>query len=168
MRTINHLPEPASPASDLRPKQPPAGPPSSPVKPGANTNRARPWPGLVILLSAVACVGIGLMLTGCEPKTTTTAPESATTQSVTSVVLPGSNPPPAGLTTISNSVPTNPPPKFRLQGIVYDPTRPWAIVNGQTVYVGSEVGQLRVKVILKDTVTLEAADGTQQKLVLGK
>jgi len=30
------------------------------------------------------------------------------------------------------------------------------------------VGELRVIVILKDTVTLEAADGTQQKLVLGK
>jgi len=114
------------------------------------------------------CVGIGLMLTGCEPKKTTPAPEPVATQSVTTVALPVSNPPPASVTAITNSAPTNPPPKIRLQGIVYDPVRPGAIVNGQTVYVGSRVGELRVIVILKDTVTLEAADGTQQKLVLGK
>jgi hypothetical protein len=152
MRTINHPPEPAGPASDLRSNQPPAGPPSS----------------LVILLSVAAYAGIGLMLTGCEPKKTTPAPEPVATQSVTTVALPVSNPPPASVTAITNSAPTNPPPKIRLQGIVYDPVRPGAIVNGQTVYVGSRVGELRVIVILKDTVTLEAADGTQQKLVLGK
>ena len=152
MKTINHPPEPASPASDLRPQPPPAGPPSS----------------LVILLSVAAYAGIGLMLTGCEPKKTTPVPEPAATQSVTTVAPPVSNPPPPSVTAISNSVPTNLPPKFRLQGIVYDPVRPGAIVNGQTVYVGSRVGELRVKDILKDTVTLEAADGTQQKLVLGK
>jgi hypothetical protein len=152
MRTINHPPEPAGPASDLRPNQPPAGSPSS----------------LVILLSVAAYAGIGLMLTGCEPKKTTPAPEPVATQSVTTVAPPVSNPPPPSVTAISNSVPTNLPPKIRLQGIVYDPVRPGAIVNGQTVYVGSRVGELRVKAILKDTVTLEAADGTQQKLVLGK
>ena len=168
MRTINHPPEPASPASDLRPQQPPAGLPSSPVKPGANTSRARPWSWLVISLSVATYAGIELMLTGCEPKKTTPPPEPVATQTVTTVAPPVSNPPPPTLTAISNSVPTNPPPKFRLQGIVYDPARPWAIVNGQTVYVGSRVGEMRVKVILKDTVTLEAADGTQQKLVLGK
>jgi hypothetical protein len=132
--------------------QPPAGPPSS----------------LVILLSVAAYAGIGLMLAGCEPKQTTPAPEPVATQSVTTVALPVSNPPPASVTAITNSAPTNPPPKFRLQGIVYDPVRPGAIVNGQTVYVGSRVGELRVKDILKDTITLEAADGTQQKLILDK
>ena len=77
--------------------QPPAGSPLS----------------LVILLSVAAYAGIGLMLTGCELKQTTPVPEPVATQSVTTVALPVSNPPPASVTAITNSAPTNPPPKIR-------------------------------------------------------
>ena len=42
----------------------------------------------------------------------------------------------------------------RLQAIVYNSTRPSAIVNGKTVYVNSRVGEFRVRAITPDSVTL--------------
>jgi hypothetical protein len=54
-----------------------------------------------------------------------------------------------------------------LQGIVYSPTRPWAIVNGQTVQVGDWLGEFRVKAISPYGVILEKTDGSQKKLGLG-
>jgi len=55
-----------------------------------------------------------------------------------------------------------------LQGIFFDPTRPWAIVSGKTVYAGDRVGNFRVKEISKNTVTLEKADKTLKVLELGR
>ncbi|MDE3066961.1 MAG: hypothetical protein KGJ60_05345 [Verrucomicrobiota bacterium] len=60
-----------------------------------------------------------------------------------------------------------PPPGPRLQGILFDPAAPRAIVNGKNVRVGDRVGRFRVKAILNSAVTLEAADGTVTNLKLG-
>jgi cytoskeletal protein RodZ len=56
---------------------------------------------------------------------------------------------------------------IKLQGIIYD-AKPWAIVNGKTVYVGDRVGGFRVVEISPDSITLEGPDGSRQKLVLGE
>ena len=64
--------------------------------------------------------------------------------------------------------PPPPPPEPKLQGIFFDPSRPWAIVSGKTVYAGDRVGDFRVKEISKNTVTLERADKTLKVLDLGR
>ena len=75
------------------------------------------------------------------------APEPAATQPVTTVALPAvriaPRRPPS--TAISNpSPPTVAAEQLpRVQGIIFNAVRPAAIVNGQTVYVGSRVGELR-------------------------
>jgi hypothetical protein len=65
-------------------------------------------------------------------------------------------------------LPPPPPPEPKLQGIVYAATQPWAIVDGQTVHVGDQFGEFRVKEISQRNVTLEKADGSQKKLGLDK
>jgi hypothetical protein len=81
--------------------------------------------------------------------------------------------PPVELPSIpaSNAPATNAPPPARqpkLQGIVYAPKWPTAIVDGRTVHVGDRLGQFRVKGISQDTVTLERTNGVQEKLKLGR
>ena len=55
-----------------------------------------------------------------------------------------------------------PPPKpvLRLQGIVVHPTRPSAVINGKTVFVGDKVADKRVLAIDADTVTLTGSGET--------
>lgn len=60
---------------------------------------------------------------------------------------------------VSNNVGTNAvaPPKpapLKLQGIVYDPKRPSAVINGRTVFVGDRIRQMRVIAITPETATL--------------
>ena len=49
-----------------------------------------------------------------------------------------------------------------------NPARPWTIMDGKTGYPGSRVGGFLVKEISKDAVTLDGADGSRQKLFLGR
>ena len=53
-----------------------------------------------------------------------------------------------------------PAPALKLQAIVYSPTRPSAIVNGRTVFLGDRVGDLRVTAITQETATLIGAGKT--------
>jgi hypothetical protein len=48
---------------------------------------------------------------------------------------------------------------LQLNGIMYDPRQPMAIVNGKLVGVGDEVGGFRVKEISKDGVRLDGYEG---------
>lgn len=48
---------------------------------------------------------------------------------------------------------------LRLQGIVYNPTRPSAIINGNTVFVGDKVAEWSVTPISNQTVTLQNGSG---------
>ena len=50
-----------------------------------------------------------------------------------------------------------PPPKPaapKLQGIVFNPTRPSALINGRTLFIGDKFGELRVAAITADSATL--------------
>jgi hypothetical protein len=90
----------------------------------------------------------------------------------TPLVEPASNAVPAVPATntvaVSNTASTLAAPAFRLQGIIYDPVRPRAIVDGQTVHAGSSVGGFRVKEISRDTLILEGTNGSRKELVLGR
>jgi hypothetical protein len=46
------------------------------------------------------------------------------------------------------------PAPLRLQGILFNPRRPSAMINGKTVYVGEKLGPLRVAAIDRETATL--------------
>lgn len=74
-----------------------------------------------------------------------------------------SNPPPRQAVAVdtSNSLP-------RLQGILYDPVYPEAIVNGKTLRVGNAIGNYRVKAITKFAVTLTDAKGAETAIHMEK
>jgi uncharacterized membrane protein len=48
---------------------------------------------------------------------------------------------------------------FRLQGIIYNPTKPSAVVNGNMVFVGEKVAGWSVTVISSNSVTLQSGSG---------
>lgn len=52
------------------------------------------------------------------------------------------------------------PTLIKLQGILFNPAQPSAVVNGRTVYVGSVVGGSRVTRITQETVTLVSETAT--------
>jgi hypothetical protein len=164
----------------------PGGPPLRPVEP--NPGGGMGWILLaVILLLVAASFFIGMSLSKRKPAPSATAPEISPTQQITSVTAdaisgvpisapaPASNAPPTvsinnQTAAISNSIPEPPPPPPppKLQGIFFTPPNPSAIVNGKTVNVGDSVGDFTVKEISRNAVTLENADGSEKKLVIGQ
>jgi hypothetical protein len=52
------------------------------------------------------------------------------------------------------------PPPLKLQGIVFDPKRPSAVISGRTVFVGDRIRQMRVAAITAETATLTDAGHT--------
>jgi hypothetical protein len=74
-----------------------------------------------------------------------------------------SNPPPPQAVTIDTSKRL---PK--LQGILYDPVHPEAIVNGKTYHIGSPIGDNRVKAISKSSMTLTDVNGVETVIYLAK
>lgn len=61
--------------------------------------------------------------------------------------------------------PPPPAPVFKLQGIFYRPSRPSAVINSKTVFVGDRVGQAKVLAIDRESVTLQS-DGQTKVLTL--
>jgi phosphoglycolate phosphatase-like HAD superfamily hydrolase len=47
-----------------------------------------------------------------------------------------------------------PPQPIKLQGILYSATRPAAILNGRTVFVGDRIGDMTIASISQKQVTL--------------
>jgi hypothetical protein len=144
-------------------KNPPPGvPPLRPFEP-KNSGDAPQWilPSVIIFLIVAACFFIGFAMARHHVTQIESAPEAgAVTQQVEAVPAPVVIAP-------TNVEPVIPPEAmFKVQGIAYDPTRPWAIVNGKTVFVGDRVGNFRVKEINRNNVTLQAADGSETKLGL--
>jgi hypothetical protein len=159
-------------ARESQQKNPPGG--ARPLPPVETRKRARDFnwvlPALIILLIIVACFFIGLMAKHTVTKIVNTTDLIATqeVETVVSQPLPDTN-----ARSDTNALPASapapvPPVLPMLQGIFYDPTQPSAIVDGQTVYVGSRVEGWGVKEISKYTVTLEGTNGLQQKISLGE
>ena len=54
------------------------------------------------------------------------------------------------------------PKPARIQGIVYDPVNPWAIISGKTIRIGDSVDGLRVTAISRDAIMLTGNGQTNQ------
>ena len=52
------------------------------------------------------------------------------------------------------------PAPLRLQAIVFDPTRPSAMIGGKTLFIGDKLGELRVIAIDRESATLAGAGQT--------
>ena len=59
----------------------------------------------------------------------------------------------------------DPTPALRLQGIFYRPSKPSAVINSQTVFIGDSIAGGKVKAITRDSVTL-IVDGQTKVLTL--
>jgi hypothetical protein len=66
----------------------------------------------------------------------------------------------AGTNATQGIEPPPPPPALRLQAIVFSSSRPWAMINGKTLYTGDRFGELRVLAIGRDHATLAGPAGT--------
>lgn len=55
---------------------------------------------------------------------------------------------------------------FRLQGILYNSTKPSAVINGNTIFVGDKVAEWTVTAISNQTVTLQSGSGEINTLTL--
>jgi hypothetical protein len=87
------------------------------------------------------------------------------------VAAPASQPaptyPPAPVS--SNVVSGFLPERFpKVQGIIYTPPQPVAIVNGKMVSVGDRLGHFLVKQINRNNVTFQKDDGTQKQMGVGE
>jgi HD-like signal output (HDOD) protein len=102
-----------------------------------------------------------------QATSTTAVPEPVATPSAVSEPEPASvtvvpEPPPAAVSQEAPPAPApsiaphpNPAPDFKLSGIIYGVTRPSAIVNGKTVYVGDQVSGATIISIRQSEVTLQ-------------
>ena len=139
-----------------------------------------------LLLLAAAGVFFGMALIGNKTPQTVTAktpviskPPPAETAPAPAPPKVVAVPPPAPKTNAppAPSSNTNPPPVAvaakqwqwpKVQGVIFNATRPLAIVNGQAVNAGDRVGDVQVKQILKDSVVFQQPDGSQKTLGIGE
>jgi hypothetical protein len=143
---------------------PAGGPPPRPA--GRKNNSSPDWflPVIIIFLIVVACFFIGLAMASHTVTKIVNAPEPGV--SATQSVVEASAPEPKPM--VVEPVVSNEPPPLKVQGIAFDPSKPWAIINGKTVFIGDPVGEFRVKAISKYTVTLAGADGKEKTVTLGE
>jgi hypothetical protein len=59
------------------------------------------------------------------------------------------------------------PPPLKLQGIVFDPSRPSVVINGQTLFIGERLGEFQVVVITPRSATVVSSAATNV-LALGR
>ena len=148
-------------AQDIQTKATPSTVP--PMLPAESKNESnRPgwvWP-VVIILFVLLFVGIFLAVSpgSHEPQKTAADPVAATAP----VVEPAPAPKPAPVEPVAPAAAAPAPKPVRLQGIVYDPVHPYAIISGKTVFVGDLVDGQRVTAISSDAVTLTANGQTNQ------
>jgi hypothetical protein len=127
---------------------------------------------IIFLLLAAAFAFFGLAMTGrlakkkmadaqvSAPRPTTTpapaAPVTAQPVAPAAVVVAPAQLAPAKVATVPAPAPVLPPlvlpEDLHVQGLAYDPVRPWAIVSGKMVYVGDVVKGVRVMTITRDCV----------------
>ena len=150
-------------ARQSQPNNPPSGSPP-PLPPVESASRGRiNWflLTLIVLLLIAAGFFFGLSLSKPAPLPPATALKRPLPRQIKSVLVVTNTP------SVSNVVavvpPPPPPPEPKLQGILFDPTRPCAIVEGKMVFVGGRAGRFHVTAISKNDVTLE--NGTEKKVL---
>lgn len=146
-----------------QPNQPDGQLPLRPVAPARRGAAHWMLPLAVIALVGAAAFFIWVALAGHKMPPAKAPELSATQPAPPAPTAPAIAPP------VSNIVAVVPPPLPlpKLQGIIYG-QKSWAIVDGNTVYVGDSVDNFRVKEISPNSITLESPDGSEKKLVLGE
>ena len=151
-------------AQESQKKNSPSGvTPLRPVELGSRGGIGWILPVAVILLLVVAGIFIALALHKNKTPTVATVPKNSAPPAV--AIVPAPAPVISNATTAVSNAPTDLP---KLQGIMFDAVHPVAILNGQSVNIGDHAGDFQVKEITKNTVTLEAADGSQKTLELSQ
>lgn len=176
MSLINDALKRAKQAQDNQPPPPLAG---APLHAAPDTPAAR-WVLPVIVLLVLGASGVAVLLWSEHGGKTKSASVSATappSAPATPVVAPAPAPAPKlsvpaepatqGLAATETVPPTNAPeapvvtpatppqpPELKLQGILYRPDKPEAIINGRTMYVGSHLGEVEITRITQDEVTV--------------
>lgn len=170
-------------ARESQRNNPPSGaPPLPPVESPARGGNGWILAAAAILFLAAACLFIGPFLFGDKatpvvathapgitaPPPAEAAPVSAPPVEVAPVPAPATNalPPPATNTNPPLEAAVERSPK--VQGIIFNASRPLAIVNGKAVNVGDRVGDYQVKQILKTSVVFQRPDGSQKTLGIGE
>jgi hypothetical protein len=111
---------------------------------------------LAILIIAAACFCLGWIISNRNTDTSAAGLDTNTNpEPVATLPLPAIH---STVTNLSTGVTNEPVPVPVLQGILYSPTSPSAILNGKNVQPGDQIGSYRVKAISKYTVTLVGAD----------
>jgi len=65
----------------------------------------------------------------------------------------------SNVTGTAATVPAKPAP-LKLQGIVFNPNRPSAVINGRTLFIGDKIRDMRVVAITPDSATLAGGGHT--------
>jgi hypothetical protein len=165
------------------------------VRPEERPRAGRLLAIVVIILLSGAFAFIGLAMTGRLAKRNGTGPQvappsqpvaAATPVAAVVPVVPSQPalaastptpapvpaPAPAPKPVVEATVVVPPPPlvlpdTLHVQGIAYDPVRPWAIISGRTVYVGEMVKGVRVMAITRNSVTF-GSNGQTNLLYVGQ
>jgi hypothetical protein len=154
------------------------GPPLEfrPVDPGQNTPKRPVW--LIVAGVVAAVVLVGVLWKVCSTKEGplkveakgVTAPTNSEATQASAPAGKSPIPPPEPKPTTyqprtqalagATSVALAEPPALKLQGIVFHPTRPSAVISGKTVFIGDKAGDFRVTAIGRDSVTVVSATET--------
>lgn len=158
-----------------RAAQKPASPPSASeitagLRPAEERPRGFPVLTLFIVLIPLIALGIWFLVKGLQmEEQPDTAPAETISARISEPMTPVSVPAP-----IIVVPPTNPPPAiaaapvervFKLQGIFWRPSKPSAVINGKTVYIGDRVETARVTAVDQESVTLNV-DGESKTLLI--
>lgn len=175
MSLINDALQRAKEAEQKNPQQPPTDPPFRPIEPVHEEEKPRSWKPILIGLLIVT-----FFYLLWQHNRDGIAPESDNSQQGTPRIskrapsqTPGQTPaPPIEIVTmdplpeefaaLSPEVETaaTQPPALRLQAVFYSPTKPSAIISGETVVVGSKIRNFRVQAITPLSATLVSATET--------
>jgi hypothetical protein len=151
-------------AKDMQPKNTPSSvPPMQPVESPASQHGANwIWPVAIILL-LLLFAGLFIAISAGSHAEKKIVAEPLPAPVVQAAAAPA--PPPAA--PAPEAIKSTAPKPARVQGIVYDPVHPYAIVSGKTVFVGDSVDGMRVTAISRDAVTL-AGNGQTSKIAVGQ
>lgn len=154
-------------AKQSQSQTPPAGgPPLTPVEPPPSRGGGPVW---ILWLAVVLFVAATVLFFRHSGKTemnsivATNAPEPAIAVTEPAPAPVQTNSPAAPATNAVEVVERLP----KVQGIFYDPGKPWAIVNRQTVHQGDQIGKYKIKTISRDSVSFQRPDGSIQEIKIG-
>ena len=171
-------------ARESQRNDPPSGaPPLPPVESPARGGAGWILVAAAILFLAAAGLFIGPALFGHKvapvaapratevpaPPRVDAAPVPADTANIPPEPVASTNPPPAATDTNPPPPPAAPVEQLpKVQGVIFNPAHPLAIVNGKAVSVGDRVGDFQVKQIMKNSVVFQRPDGSRKTLEIGE